>query len=395
MKIKKRLAISNTIMFIVPIVLIVLITSVVLETFTEVYREQLLSYQKELFTGGTEGFEVVIEAMLSDMKTLVINYLGIIVLSAILIIVLINSFLAARVTKSILVPLDLLRYGSKQIKEGNLDFEIKYNGRDEFVQVFSDFDEMRQRLKDSVEMQLKFEMDKQELVAGISHDLRTPLTVIKGYVEGLRDGVANTPLKQQNYLDMIYKKSCDMDSLVDNLFLFSKMDTDHYPFHFQNTKIGTYLNEYINQAKEEFRQKGLDISFENNCIQDIYVKLDREEMGRVLTNILENSVKYKTEESGKVKVWLEQDDDDIILTVADDGPGVEMDNVSKLFTRFYRGDPSRTNPHEGSGLGLAIAKHAVNAHEGTITARNNHGLEIIITLPIEIEVNENETNTDY
>lgn len=150
----------------------------------------------------------------------------------------------------------------------------------------SDFDEMRQRLKDSVEMQLKFEMDKQELVAGISHDLRTPLTVIKGYVEGLRDGVANTPLKQQNYLDMIYKKSCDMDSLVDNLFLFSKMDTDHYPFHFQNTKIGTYLNEYINQAKEEFRRKGLDISFENNCIQDIYVKLDREEMGRVLTNIL-------------------------------------------------------------------------------------------------------------
>ncbi|HVI42154.1 MAG TPA: HAMP domain-containing sensor histidine kinase, partial [Anaerovoracaceae bacterium] len=258
-----------------------------------------------------------------------------------------------------------------------------------------DFDEMRRRLKNSVDLQLKYEMDKQELVAGISHDLRTPLTVIKGYVEGLRDGVANTPEKQQKYLDMIYKKACDMDFLVDNLFLFSKMDTDHYPFHFQSTEIRGYLDEFFHQAKEEFLQKGLDISFEDHCVNDIDVKLDREEMGRVLINILENSVKYKTEESGKVKAMLKQADDNMVLTVADDGPGVEMDDLSKLFTRFYRGDPSRTNPHEGSGLGLAIAKHIVTAHEGAITARNHHGLEITITLPIETEGNEYETNTDY
>ena len=385
MMIKKRLTISNTLMFIVPIVLIAFITSVVLETFTEVYREQLLSYQKELFEGSSKAFEHGIENMLTDMKTLVISYLAIILLSAVVIIVLINSYLTARIAKSILVPLDLLRYGSNQIKEGNLDFELEYRGKDEFEQVCADFDEMRQRLKDSVEIQLKYEADKQELVAGISHDLRTPLTVIKGYVEGLRDGVANTQEKQEKYLEMIYKKACDMDSLVDNLFLFSKMDTEHYPFHFKTTEINRYLDDFFEQSKEEFLHKGLKISFESKCTDMVYVKLDREEMYRVLTNILENSVKYKTKEFGEVSAELNKADGRIILTIADDGPGVQIDDLTKLFTRFYRGDPSRSNSHEGSGLGLAIAKHIVSAHEGIISAQNHQGLEISITLPVVAE----------
>ena len=385
MMIKKRLTISNTLMFIVPIVLIVIIASVVLETFTEVYRGQLLSYQHQIFNGSTKAFEEGIETMLTNMRSLVVNYLATILLSAIVIIVSINSFLAARITKSVLVPLDLLRFGSKQIKEGNLDFELKYNGKDEFEQVCADFDEMRQRLKDSVEMQLKYEADKQELVAGISHDLRTPLTVIKGYVEGLRDGVANTPEKQEKYLEMIYKKACDMDSLVDNLFLFSKMDTEHYPFHFKTTEINQYMVEFFEQSKEEFLQKGLEISFENKCTEKTYVKLDQEEMHRVLTNILENSVKYKAKELGKATAVLYRTEGQIMLTIGDDGPGVQLDDLSKLFARFYRGDPSRSNSHEGSGLGLAIAKHIVGAHEGIISARNHQGLEISIALPVVSE----------
>ena len=194
---KKRLTISNIIMLIVPIVLIVFLASQILETFTEVYRGQLIIFEKEFINGSTREFTEGLEIMLSNMKATIISYVVMIFLSAILIVVTINAFLAARVTKSIMVPLNLLRAGSREIKEGNLDFELKYNGKDEFEQVCSDFDEMRRRLKDSVEMQIKYETDKQELVAGISHDLRTPLTVIKGYVEGLRDGVANTPGKAE------------------------------------------------------------------------------------------------------------------------------------------------------------------------------------------------------
>lgn len=393
MKIKKRLVVSNTVMLVVPIVLIVLIASGMLDIVADSYRGQFHVFQDKFLNGSTKEFEEGLETMLSGMKAMLISTLVIIFLSSIIVVVLINSFLSARVTKSILTPLNLLRSGSKKIKEGDLDFELKYNGKDEFDEVCSDFDEMRRRLKDSVEMQLKYEKDKQELIAGISHDLRTPLTVIKGYVEGLRDGVANTPEKQQKYLDMIYSKACDMDSLVDNLFLFSRMDTDHYPFDFQKTDINRYFEEFFGRARAEFLPKGLEISFECGAGNTV-VKLDHKEMGRVFTNILENSLKYKTSETGKVKAVLKHENDKVIITIADDGPGIEIDDLSKLFTRFYRGDPSRSSSHEGSGLGLAIAKHVINAHDGSIEARNNSGLEIRITLPVEMR-EQNETNTDH
>lgn len=379
-------------MLVVPIVLIILIAGVTLDFVADSYEGQILIFQEKFLNGSTKEFEQGLETMLTGMKMSIISAILTIFLAAILVIVLINTFLSARLTKSIIVPLRLLSAGSKKIRDGNLDFELRYNGKDEFEQVCSDFDEMRQRLKDSVEMQLKYEKDKQELIAGISHDLRTPLTVIKGYVEGLRDGVANTPEKQQKYLEMIYSKACDMDLLVDNLFLFSKMDTNHYPFQFQNTDISLYFNEFFSQAKSEFLPRGLDITFESKN-GSIYIDLDHREMSRVLTNILENSVKYKTAKTGKVKAVLTQENSSAVITIADDGPGMEADDLPKIFKRFYRGDPSRTNPHEGSGLGLAIAKHIVNAHGGTIEARNNSGLEITITLPVE-KRKENETNID-
>lgn len=395
MKIKKRLVISNTVMLIVPVILIIIIASGVIDAMADSYHDQLLKFQEQFLNGTTKDFEKGFQTMISGMRAMVISSIAFIVLSSILVIVLINSFLSARFTKSIMIPLNLLSLASKRIKEGDLDFRLEYQGKDEFEQVCLDFDEMRRRLKESIEMQLKYEKDKQELIADISHDLRTPITVIKGYVEGLRDGVANTQEKQKRYLDMIHKKACDMDSLVDNLFLFSNMDTKHYPFHFQKTDIGQYFNEFFIQAKAEFIQKGLEISLDNSTIRDVFVKIDHMEMDRVFTNILENSVKYKAAELGKVHAKLNHENQCIIITIADDGPGVKTDDLDRLFTRFYRGDSSRTNPHEGSGLGLAIAKHIANAHGGTIKARNNHGLEVIITLPIVEMGNEHEENTDH
>lgn len=375
-------------MLVIPIVLIVIIASISIEGFTDAYRSQLLAYQQEFINGGHKGLEIGIEVMLSNMKALIISYLGAVLLMAVAIIAITNKILTTRFAKSILAPLNDLRYASNQIKEGNLDFELKYEGKDEFKQVCTDFDEMRLRLKDLVETQLRYEADRKDLVADISHDLRTPLTTIKGYAEGLRDGVANTPEKQKLYLNTIYDKACSMESLVDSLALFSRMDTNTYPFHFKKVGIMCYLEEYLSKTKTEFFLKGLEISFENHCDDEIGVRLDQNEMSRVLTNILENSVKYKTAESGKAKVELNRNGSNVVLTIADDGPGVETEDLTKLFTRFYRADTARSNPQAGSGLGLAIAKHIVNSHGGTIAAQNDHGLKIEITLPISTEEKE-------
>ena len=286
-----------------------------------------------------------------------------------------------KIYKKLIVPLELLSYGAEQIKNGNLDFEMNYESDDEFKQVCGDFDEMRLRLKDSVDSQLKYEEDRKQLVVGISHDLRTPLTAIKGYVEGLIDGIANTPEKQKKYLNTIYTKACDMDMLVDRLFLFSKLDTGNFPFKFDKINIKEYMKSFYNHAKDEFYGKDIELFFESKCDDLCMVKIDCQEMNRVLLNIVENSVKYKGNSIGEIKIQLYEKEDSVVLEISDNGKGVEEEELSNLFVSFYRGDAARTNPNEGSGLGLAIAKNIVEAHGGKIEAYNMDGLTINITLP--------------
>ena len=160
-----------------------------------------------------------------QMTTFMIGYIGVVIVLAVIIVTVTNGILSSKIYKNVIEPLELLSYGADQIKNGNLDFDMNYEYDDEFKQVCDDFDEMRIRLRESVQAKLRYEENRKELMAGISHDLRTPLTGIKGYVEGLIDGVANTPEKVNKYLYTIHRKACDMDELVDRLFLFSKLDT--------------------------------------------------------------------------------------------------------------------------------------------------------------------------
>ncbi|WP_297422325.1 ATP-binding protein [Clostridium sp.] len=317
----------------------------------------------------------------SEIASFMISYIAIVFVISLIIVTITNAALSSRIYRKLIRPLELLSYGAEQIKNGNLDFEMNYDSDDEFKQVCSDFNEMRMRLKDSVEMQLKYEENRKQLVVGISHDLRTPLTAIKGYVEGLRDGIANTPERQKKYLDTIYTKACDMDILVDSLFLFSKLDTGQFPFKFSIISIKEYIRSFYECTKKEFYGKEVGVLLECNCSDFSMVKLDQKEMNRVLLNIMDNSVKYKGDKKVNININLHEKDDFIILKLRDNGTGVPNEDISKLFTSFYRGDVARTKPNEGSGLGLAIAKHIVEAHNGEISAYNDNGLTIKIILP--------------
>lgn len=318
------------------------------------------------------------ETRMTAMRT----YIIIIFVLSLMIVAVTNGVISAKTSKKITVPLDLLSYGAEQIKNGNLNYKINYDSNDEFGTAISNFDEMRARLRQSIQTQLKYEEDRKELVAGISHDLRTPLTVIKGYVKGLKDGVANTPEKQQRYRDLIYTKACEMDVLVDTLFLFSKLDTGHLPFYFEKVNCQDYLDEFINHKTEDFARNGLKIAYRNSCPADTVVKIDADQMNRVFINILENSAKYKPLESCHVDFEASRKGEEVVLEIRDDGQGVPEEILPNLFNSFYRGDASRTNPTESSGLGLSIAERIVKAHNGTITAQNKHGLAIIIKLPV-------------
>jgi len=314
--------------------------------------------------------------MKHEMATFMISYILIVFIISLIVVTLTNGILSSKTYKKLIVPIELLSYGAEQIKNGNLDFEMNYESDDEFEQVCGDFDEMRLRLKDSVDSQLKYEEDRKQLIVGISHDLRTPLTAIKGLI----DGIAKTPEKQKKYLNTIYTKACNMDILVDRLFLFSKLDTGNFPFKFDIVNIKEYMKSFYNYVKDEFYGKDVEVFFDSKCNDLCRVKIDCQEMNRVLLNIVENSIKYKGDCKGKIKINLYEEEESIVLELSDNGKGVEGEDLSNLFVSFYRGDASRTNPNEGSGLGLAIAKNIVEAHGGEITAYNMDGLTIKITL---------------
>lgn len=318
-------------------------------------------------------------------------YTLLILVCAVIAIFISSVFISTKTSHSITKPLDLLRKGSQEIKNGNLDYKIYYRGKgDEFEHVCSDFDDMRLRLKKSVQLQMDAERQRKQLYAGISHDLRTPLTAIKGYVEGLRDGVASTPEMREKYLRTIYQKACDMDNLVDRLLLFTRLDSGKFPFKFEDVPFQKYLNRFLGQRREDYRALGLEIEFEDQLSGDEIVRMDVQEFNRVLSNILDNSVKYKSDANGVSRVTARTEGERLILTLHDNGRGVDQADLDDIFTDFFRTDRARKNTGSGSGLGLAICRHIITAHGGRIHAESESGLKIIMNLPFKREQTRSE-----
>ena len=292
-----------------------------------------------------------------------------------------NRFLTKFVFQKIEQPLDILSDGVRQISDGNLEHRIIYKPKDEFAPICSDFNEMAERLKASVELSQRHEQSRRELLAGVSHDLRSPLTSIRAYVEGLMDGVAKTPEAQRGYLETIKNKSEDIDHMVEKIFMFSKMELGECPDKPMLLNLDDEVRQVICTVGSEYKEKGLDISADELVPATVYA--DPELLNRVVINIIENSLRYKIKEVGKLDISIKDDNGGYRLSLRDDGPGVPTNALPHLFEVFYRTDPSRQNPNKGSGLGLAIAANAVKKMKGTITANicENGGLEISIWLP--------------
>jgi signal transduction histidine kinase len=294
-----------------------------------------------------------------------------------------NHILTRYVFRRIIAPIDILVNAVHEIRDGNLAYRIKYERKDEFAAVCSDFNEMTQRLHDMVVRQQKDENNRKELIAGISHDLRTPLTSIKAYLEGIEEGIATSPQMQQKYLATIKSKANDFEYIINQLFLFSKLDIGDFPFHFEKLNVGSELARFIEGHEKEYYEKGVSVTLTENE-EELNAEIDIVQFRNVLSNILENSVKYKTGDSAKVIVAYQKDGNDIVITLTDNGPGVSDEVLDSMFDVFFRSDVSRSEPSKGSGLGLAISKRIIERFGGKIRAENvnNGGLLIEIILPM-------------
>lgn len=326
---------------------------------------------------------------------LIENYIYIIIVIVAVIIIL-AAVAGYYLIKSFVTPLNALTKIAEQIGEGNLEVEIKWHKKDEFGEVFSQFDEMRTRLKDSIMQKAEMENARKEMIANISHDLKTPLTSISGYASGILDGIADTHEKKQKYLNTIITRTEDINRLVDDLFLFSKLDSKQVTFNLQVTDILAYIREATEEISLEYKERGnLNITLHPCDVPNIYVKIDTMQCKRVILNIVSNSIKYKQGNETRIDVEIYKNDFRVILKFSDNGIGIPEKDIVHVFDRFYRSDAARSNPgnpYGGSGLGLSIAKQIIEAQGGRIWARSREntektGTSIYISFPETSELN--------
>jgi len=341
----------------------------------------ILSQQDFYFTDKVSG-SVFLATNVEPLKKAV-NKLHI-TISIFIIIILIatNGTLTFIVARSIIKPLYKLKASANEIKEGNLNFHIETNSKDEIGEVCTAFEEMRARLKESIEVQLQYEENRKELISNISHDLKTPITAIKGYVEGIRDGVADTPEKMSKYINTIYTKTSDVDKLIDELFLYSKLDLHRFPFSFTKIDIYQYVEDCIEELHFHLLEKNIKINHHRADTKPLFVIADVQQLKRVFINIIENAVKYMDKEKGEINIMIEQDERSVIIEVKDNGQGIPSSALPYIFDRFYRADQARNIATGGSGLGLSIAKKIIEEHGGYIRANSveDEGTSMVFTL---------------
>ena len=293
-----------------------------------------------------------------------------------------SLFLTRFVFRPILTSISTLSRGVEELSSGNLTYRITHQTGNEFDEVCANFNGMAERLLEMVKKTGADEQSRRELIAGISHDLRTPLTSIKAYIEGLKKGVATTPKMQEKYLTILENKTNDIDYIINQLFMFAQMDVGEFPFNLQRVDLNQILIQLFPQLDEEYKQQGLTIQLDlSTDPASLPVTLDVVQFQNVVQNILNNAVKYGHQAQNTLTIRTSHTEGQVVISLQDNGPGVPPEILDQIFTLFYRSDVARENPSTGSGLGLAICAKIIHRLGGTIHAENNSGLNILISLP--------------
>lgn len=347
--------------------------------------ESLLIKQQDFYTSDQIPCSMFI---ITDVDTLVPQIKSSFIqisISIVLIMCLTALLMIFWLYRTIIRPLNTLREATNKMKEGDLNFNLTIKSKDEIGCLCCDFEEMRHRLKELLETKKEYERQSKEVISNISHDIKTPLTAIKGYTEGILDGVADTPEKLEKYLRTIYTKANDMTVLVDELSLFSKFDLNGIQYQFCSINLDQYFSDCISEIMLDLEVKNIDIGYFNYADPSLKVIIDPEQLKRVINNIIGNSVKYMDKKKGIINIRIQEQIDHVIIEIEDNGKGIPSKDIPFVFKRFFRADASRNTAQGGSGLGLAIVKKIITDHEGTIwvKSKENIGTTIFFTLKKE------------
>ena len=337
------------------------------------YYDKLSKYVKQIdfaFRDGAKGSVFVV----TKMNALISKELLVDMLIAIFFILIFTSVMLTQwIRKGVFHPIDELNMAMKKIKEGNYDYMLQTNARGEIGDLYRNYEDMRLRLKESVEESLHQEKQNRELISNISHDLKTPITAIKGYVEGIMDGVADTPQKQDKYLRTIYNKANDMQKLINELTTYSNVENNRIPYNFRRLNVADYFGDCVEEVGMDLENRNISLNYSNLVEPDTMVIADPEQLKKVINNIISNSVKYMNKRNGIIDIRILDEVDSIRVEIEDNGKGIAQKDLSKIFDRFYRTDASRNSAQGGSGIGLSIVKKIIEDHGGYIWATSKEG----------------------
>ena len=393
--VKRRIFISNTLMILVTLGIFLIVNLGIIKVYSESIEHEFEDTAVELM--GDDGLEEMLETWTIKRNEFIILFMvdGIL---CILALVGVSQAFTRNLSRHILEPLDALNDGAERVQNKNLTEDILYVGDVEFEKVCTTFNKMQGHILAEQEKNHCYEKARTDMIAGISHDLRTPLTAIKGTIKALMDGIASTPEKQQKFLNAAYRRTGEMDTLLNQLFYLSKLETGNMPLSVQKINLTDFLAKYVYGKQEVLNPAQAEVRATlEEC--NLYTDLDPEQMQRILDNLIENSIKYSEQEPVEVEISLREQEDKLLLTVSDNGVGVPEEKLPHIFEEFYRADESR-NKKEGNGLGLYIVKYLVEAMKGNVRAENRNGLVISMDFPLKgrermTQHGKQEENSDH
>ncbi|MCM1112376.1 MAG: HAMP domain-containing histidine kinase [Muribaculum sp.] len=340
---------------------------------TGYYFNNLEKFVKKIdfrFSDGSDGSIFVV----TKMNSLISRHLLVDMSVAICLILIFTSVMLTQwIQKGVFTPIDRLNIAMQKIKEGKFDYALQTDEKGEIGDLYRSYEDMRLQLKESIEEKQENETRNKELISNISHDLKTPITAIKGYVEGIMDGVADTPEKVDKYIKTIYNKANDMDKLINELTVYSGIDNNRIPYNFHRINVADYFGDCVEEVGLELESKNIKLNYSNMVETDTVVIADPEQMKKVINNIISNSVKYMDKPQGSIDIRILDAIDSIRVEIEDNGKGIAQKDLQKIFERFYRTDASRNSAQGGSGIGLSIVKKIIEDHGGYIWATGKEG----------------------
>lgn len=332
--------------------------------------------------------DVMIGAMISK------RFMGYLVLAMAVILILTSALITAWVNQDIYKPIKELSIAMRKIAEGDFDYRLPDKQEGEIGHLHDNYEQMRLQLKENAEEKMQNEKKSKELVSNISHDLKTPITSIKGYVEGIMDGVADTPEKMDKYIKTIYNKANDMDRLINELTTYSGIDSNKIPYHFHVLNIADYFQDCVDEVGLDLEQKDIQLNYTNLAPADTCIVADPEQLKKVINNIISNSVKYMGHDKGIIDIRILDEGESVRIEIEDNGKGIAAKDIGNIFERFYRTDSSRNSLQGGSGIGLSIVKKIIEDHGGYVWATSKEGEGTCMHFVIRKYTDKKENNDE-